>query len=189
MRVLQGATSRWLLYPIYTPDETGSCRSRTDPQYCGSAFGNDPGRAVFIGATGAGRPQALQILNFPRHLLGSHSSVNIAFVGNNRAYNGTSVDFYPKDGALAYYFGEGFFGAETVVPTGVGVETSPTNNSPVVNTTNLSSIVTTLATTVINTTSTTTVATSRTKKSGGSTSWLLFMLPALTLLRRLYKKT
>ena len=66
-RVLQGDESLTPVNPC-TPGETGSCRSQTDPQYCGPTLGNDPGRVVFIGP-----PQALQILtSIPRrpHLRG-----------------------------------------------------------------------------------------------------------------------
>ena len=57
VHVLQGDD---LLTPVKRtglPDETVSCRSKTDPRCCGPTFGNHPGRAVFIVP-----PQALQKL-------------------------------------------------------------------------------------------------------------------------------
>jgi len=68
VRMLQRATSRWLLYPSARQVRQGLVDHKPSLN-----TGNDPGRAVFIGPTGAGRPQALQILtSIPRrpHLRG-----------------------------------------------------------------------------------------------------------------------
>ncbi|RVU86296.1 hypothetical protein EOL70_02280 [Leucothrix sargassi] len=114
-------------------------------------------------------------LSFPRSWLGSHSDVTVAFVGNNRAYGGTSIDFYPEDSGFAYSFGNSFVGVTTeVVEQTQGTETSSGSNNP---------FETTTETTVTTTMSVSSTNTSN-KSGGGSASWAFLLLPLLLAYRR-----
>ena len=116
-------------------------------------------------------------LSFARSLLGSHSNVKVAFVGNNKAYDGTSVDFYPEDSGFSYSFGNSFVGVVTeVVPVEQGTDTSSSTNNPLVTTE------TTVVTTDIPLQSTTTTKSST--SGGGSMSWMFLVLSSLLVFRR-----
>jgi hypothetical protein len=123
-------------------------------------------------------------LSFDRRLLGSHSNVTVAFVGNNRAYGGTSVDFYPEDSGFAYSFGNSFVGVTTeVVVIEPSTETSVATNSPF-DTTDTNSTATVTATTTTPTVLSSTTNNNRSSSGGGSISWLFLMLPSLLVFRR-----
>lgn len=107
-------------------------------------------------------------LSFPRSWIGSHSNVKVAFLGNNEAFGGSSLDMYPNNGSFEYYFGSGSAGRATPVASNQsGVLNSPQNHQPILNSSNSN-----------NTTNTV-------PSGGGSFSWL-FLIPSLFLLRRKY---
>jgi hypothetical protein len=97
--------------------------------------------------------------------------VKVAFLGNNEAFGGSSIDSYPDNGSFEYYFDGGTQGRPTpVVNNQEGVITSPQNHEPAPadNTSNGNNETTT-------------------NGGGGSFSWLL-LLPGLILVRRRFVK-
>ena len=108
-------------------------------------------------------------LSFPRSLLGNHSTVKVAFIGNNHAFGGTSVDYYPDAGALSYYFGAGSFGTVTeVARRQSGLEMSPESHAAP------------RSATVVNTP----VAEASGGSGGGSVSWLILLFSSLLVAHR-----
>ncbi len=104
-------------------------------------------------------------LSFPRSWLGSHTNVKVAFLGNNEAFGGSSVDSYPDNGSFDYYFGGGAQGRAIPAATGQdGLFTSPASHQP-------------------DTVSSGNNTGSNPTSGGGSFSWLL-ILPSLLFVRR-----
>jgi len=99
-------------------------------------------------------------LSFPRSWIGTHSNVKVAFLGNNEAVGGSSIDEYPNNGgSFEYYFGSGTAGRATPVASNqLGILNSSQHHQPHLNSNEV-------------------------KSGGGSFSWLL-LLPSLLLLRR-----
>jgi len=112
-------------------------------------------------------------LSFPRSWIGSHSNVQVAFLGNNEAFGGSSIDEYPSNGSFEYYFGGGSAGRATPVASNQsGVLNSPQNHQPNLNTTDVNNGNGTA-----------------TNSGGGSFSWWLLIPSLLLLRRRLLTKT
>ncbi len=108
-------------------------------------------------------------LSFPRSWLGSHASVKVAFLGNNEAFGGNSIDAYPNNGSFEYYFGNGTQGRVTPVASGQsGVLSSPQNHQPDLST------------------NTTNVGNNGTPSSGGGSFYWMLLLPSFLLGRRRY---
>ena len=110
-------------------------------------------------------------LSFPRSWLGNHSTVKLAFIGNNQAYGGSSVDYYPNAGTFSYYFGGGSFGTVTeVARRQSGLEMSPQSHAAPRSASTL-----------------TTPVAEPSKESGsggGSVSWLFLLFSSLLMVRR-----
>lgn len=124
---------------------------------------------VKVGATKPRFSNKTVELSFPRSWLSNHSEVKVAFVGNNQAYGGTSVDYYPNAGALSYYFGSGSFGTVTEVASRQsGLEMSPESHAVPRSVTVVSPP----------------VAEETNGSGGGSVSWFILLFSSLLLAHR-----
>ena len=107
-------------------------------------------------------------MSFPRSWFSAHSTIKVAFIGENVAFGGNTTDIYPNNNAsFEYHFGSGTFGRSTPVANDQrGLSNSPQTHQP-----DLSG----------NTDEN--GGTNPDNSGGGSFSWLI-LVPALWLIRR-----
>jgi hypothetical protein len=124
---------------------------------------------VNLGAASVSYNNTIAELSFPRSLLGSLSTIKVAFLGNNAAVGGTSTDEYPDSENFEYFFGAGAFGTTASVTNAQrGLLKSPKSHQPTLSNTGSGGVVS--------------------SSGGGSVSWLMLLSPLLLLNGRVRRR-